>query len=409
MRGSGQQEPRRYWALVAGAALVQLALFAVALGPGLAGTSDSVLYQHAAGTLRAAGQLLHPDGSAYRFWPPLYPALLALGSSAGAAAVLHAASLLGSLLAWSWLGRQLLPRPAAWVLPWALALSTPWLLVSKFVWGETVFLVLFAGYALALFRWLQRRQMGGLALATGVGFLLPLHRTAGFFLLLGLGLGLLVSQPSFRPKERLLVVGHFLLALTGGIAWHVYALLVAAPSVYRLNRGWAQFFSSAADYGFVLSRWLLPVPAAGRAVLPVGWALALVALLAGLYPRAGHSAAISHSPLPAANSAHFPRLLWGSIVFFILMLLVSTTFTRSAAGLYDAERYASVLFGPVLLLALLRISNALTSSPLPDGLRQWLWRGLVVAGLAYAAGRAGSNALALHQLPALPWPAPMGR
>ena len=58
------------------AALVQLTLFATATAPGLAGTSDSIYYLHAAQTLRDSGRLLNPDGTAYRYWPPLYPMLL---------------------------------------------------------------------------------------------------------------------------------------------------------------------------------------------------------------------------------------------------------------------------------------------------------------------------------------------
>ena len=72
--------------------LVQLALFAWATAPGLAGTADSGFYLHAAGTLRTAGRLLHPDGTAYRYWPPLYPVLVALGGSLGALRLLHAAA-----------------------------------------------------------------------------------------------------------------------------------------------------------------------------------------------------------------------------------------------------------------------------------------------------------------------------
>ena len=68
---------------VALAVLVQLALFATATAPGLAGTSDSAYYLHAARTLHDTGQLLNPDGTAYRYWPPLYPVLLgACGSLA---------------------------------------------------------------------------------------------------------------------------------------------------------------------------------------------------------------------------------------------------------------------------------------------------------------------------------------
>lgn len=390
------------------AVLVQLALFAYATAPGLAGTGDSGFYLHAANTLRTTGHLLNPDGSAYRYWPPLYPVLLALGGSMGAARLLHGLCLLLSLLSWSWLGRRILPPAVASVLPWALALSTPWLVVSKFVWGETVFLALAAAYVAALFQWLRKPQGQWWALVTGLGFLLPLHRTPGFFLLAGIGLGLLFEYRKLQPKMRFWLLAHFVISLLGGIAWHFYALLVAAPSVYKLNRGWFQFFDSAADYGFVLSRWLLPVRAAWRPEWPVVWAIAMVAILGWLWPRPLSRAAAPQLESPADTeyaaatvwARALPRTVWICLVFFVLMLLISTTFTRSASGLYDSERYASVLFGPVVLLVLHRVGRAWNSGMLP----RWLLLGGLALWLAFAAGRAGSNAISLHKLPVLAWP-----
>ncbi|WP_460504197.1 hypothetical protein, partial [Hymenobacter agri] len=85
------------WLLVGGllavGVLVQLGLFAYCTAPGLAGTSDSRLYLYAAHMLRATSQLLHPDGSPYRYWPPLYPLLLAAVGSLNGVRLLHGAAL----------------------------------------------------------------------------------------------------------------------------------------------------------------------------------------------------------------------------------------------------------------------------------------------------------------------------
>jgi hypothetical protein len=276
------------------------------------------------------------------------------------------------------------------VLPWALALGTPGLVVSKFVWGEAVFMLLFAGYAVALYQWLRTARISWLALATLVGALLPLQRTIGFFLLAGVGGGLLLLAAK-KPPLRRGVVLHLGLSALGGLLWHYYALLLAAPSVYQINRGWAQFFSSMADYGFVLLRWLLPLKAAWYAAgAPVGWAVGLVGLLAALWPRRATPAATQSGATIA-----LPRLLWAALVSFLLLIIIATTFTRSAAGLYDAERYASVLFGPVLLLLLRQL-------PLPrtQGTR-WLLLVGVGMWLTYSASRAFNNTRALRQLPTI--------
>lgn len=370
------------------AGLVQLALFAYATGPGLAGTSDSTYYLHAARSLRAVGRLLHPDGSAYRYWPPLYPVLVAAAGSLAGLRLLHGAGLLGSLLGWSWLGRKLLPEGRALVLPWALALGTPGLVVSKFVWGEAVFMLLFAAYAVALYQWLRTERNAWLALATLAGGLLPLQRTIGFFLLAGVGAGLLLTAIR-TPRLRFGTMLHVGLSVLGGLLWHYYALLLAAPSVYQINRGWAQFFSSMADYGFVLLRWLLPVRASWYgAGAPVGWGIGVVLVLAASWPRKQLS-----MQAPQIAATLFPRLLWASLFSFLLLILIATTFTRSAAGLYDAERYASVIFGPLLLLVLGRLPVPHTKAG------RWLLILTVGIWLAYSAGRACSNAHALRQLP----------
>ena len=390
------------------ALLTQLALFAWATAPGLAGTADSGFYLHAAGTLRTVGRLLNPDGSAYRYWPPLYPVLVALGGGLGALRLLHGFALGLSLLAWSQLGRRLLPAKASLVLPWVMALSTPWLVVSKFVWGEAVFLALVAGYVLTLFRWLHTQQRQWWVLATALGFLLPLHRTPGFFLLTGMALGLLLERKSLLPRQWLPVSGHFGVSVLGGIVWHVYALLIAAPTVYRLNRGWVQFFSSTADYGFILSRWLAPVRAAWRPDVPIVWVLALVGLLAWLWPKSSDPVRAGVPATQASNEAfswpqRFPSVLWVSSSFFILLLIISTTFTRSAAGLYDAERYASVLFGPVILLALRRMGRWFRAPSGRLSWSSWLAVGVVGMWLMYSVGRTTSNALALRKLAPLVW------
>ena len=60
-----RSRPLTGW-LVATGVLVQLGLFMYVVAPGLAGTSDSRLYLHAAQTLRATGHLLHPEFE--QFW-----------------------------------------------------------------------------------------------------------------------------------------------------------------------------------------------------------------------------------------------------------------------------------------------------------------------------------------------------
>jgi hypothetical protein len=390
-------------ALVA-AVLVQLVFFIYATAPGLAGTSDSRLYLHAAQTLRDTGQLLNPDGTPYRYWPPLYPVLLRYCGSLSGIQILHGSCLLGSLLLWSWLGRQLLPVRRALVLPGLLALSTPWLLVSKFVWSESVFILLFAAYAAALYQWLRTNRWTWWLVVTVVGFLMPLERTLGLFLLAGIGVGLVLKEwrrlLSVR-RWRWLVL-HLVLSTVGGILWQWYALH-AGPSRYHPSRGWGQLLSSGADYGFVLGRWLLLLPASGRAMLPDGvWATVLLALFWWLWPRQNIDQQLKAVPAsqmftkpesaPAQSDQLMLALLWGACASLVALVAILTVFAQSAAGIHDAERYASVLVGPVLLLVL---------AACPTQAPRWLGTVAVAVVLMCAAVRVGHVARALRRVPPL--------
>ena len=420
-----QSRPLIGW-LVAVGVLVQLALFSYTTAPGLAGTSDSRLYLHAAQTLRATGQLLHPDGTPYRYWPPLYPLLLAAVGSLAGVRLLHGAALLGSLLLWSWLGRQLLPRRRALLLPLLLALGTPSLLVGKFVWAECVFILLVAAYLAALLQWLRTARGEWAALATAAGVLLPLQRTLGLFLLAGVGVALLLGAwRHLAARGHWLLLLHLLLSGLSGLIWQTYALLVvAAPSRYHPPRGWGQLLSSLADYGFVLGHWLLPLPVSARAELPDAlWAAALLGLFAVLWPRWRSRRPVGAMALPgppdtlAANTALpvppglgfgpplMRKVLWAATVALVALVAGLTVFAQSAAGVHDAERYASVLYGPVVLLVL---------AAWPARAPRWLGAGLLGLWLLGLAFRTGHVALDLRRVPPLaaasfPGPGPHGQ
>jgi hypothetical protein len=413
-----------FWGPLAAAGLLQFALFAYATAPGLVGTGDSRFYLHAAQTLRDTGHLLNPDGTPYRYWPPLYPVLLrGCGTLAGVRA-LHGLCLMGSLVLWGWLSRQLLPARRAGVLPWLLALSTPWLLVSKFVWAESGFLLLFGAYAVLLFHGLRTARLGWWGAATAIGFLLPLQRTLGLFLLAGVGAGLLVGEWYRLPlRHRWLLALHLALSSTGGVLWQWYALLLAGPSRYHPGRGWSQLLSSAADYGFVLSRWLLPLPTAGRTLVPGAvWAVVLAGLLGLMWPRrstvslaldlnARHKepdspvALTAFEALDSRNSAALGaesfqtlpahllrRTLWSTTLVLVALVAALTVFAQSAAGVHDAERYASILFAPVVLLLL---------AVWPARAPRWLGQVVVAAWLLAEAVRVGHVASDLRRVPPL--------
>ena len=366
---------------VAGAAVVLLAMFCYMTGHGLRTTSDSIYYLAAARSWEQLGRLLNPDGSLYRYWGPLYPMVLAVGRSTLATRCLHGLALVGNLWLWSVVGGKVLSPVRALALPWALALSTAMMVPAAFVWSETIFALLLAAYVYALLKWCSTDKLSWLLLATGAAFLIPLQRTAGMAFVAGVGIGLLCYKGR-RQHWRLLLL-HWVASAAGGIAWNYYAERIAGT---RPDRGFgtlAKLWGSLADYGFVFLRWFLPLSAGWRMAAAGLFAVALLVWWTWLWVgTAGKQQANQHKATL--------RLLWIMAVVYVLGLLLAVNMTRGATGLYDAERYAAVLSGPVLLLTLAAWPAA------ESKWGKWAQRGVLAAWLMYSAVRVGHNVQALR-------------
>ena len=87
------------------------------------------------------------------------------------------------------------------------------------------------------------------------------------------------------------------------------------------------------------------------------------------------------------------KTLWSASVSLVVLVAGLTVFAQSAAGIHDAERYASVLFAPVVLLVL---------AAWPARAPQWLGAGLMAIWLLGAAVRAGHVAQDLRRVKPLP-------
>ena len=384
-------QTRRAAPVLPAAAVVLLALFAWMVAPGLGGTADSAHYLATARHLRLGAGLVDVDGLPYRYWGPLFPGVLAVFYSPLALGLLHGAALLGQLFLWSRTAQWLLPPARARWLPLGLALSTAVLVPARFVWAETVFGLLAAGYFFGLMQWLRTGRGGWLGLTTALGFLLPLQRTSGVFLLTGAAVGLLGTGAAAGRWGRLLLHG---LACTAGFAaWTYYAEVLAGPPVYQALGNGPKLLATLADYGFVLLRWLLPLAASWRAALPGLWALALPGLLGLLWPRNAAPSAPKTRPINGL------RLLWWVLVVDVAAHVAATNLARGAAGLHDTERYLAAVAAPFLLLVLARWPAG-PSRRKP----QWLNPALLALWLVYSAVRVGHNAHKLRAAPQMAWP-----
>lgn len=390
---------RRWPSLLA--VVVLLGLFLYMTGLGFGGTSDSQKYLWAAKTWRESRRLMAPDGRPYRYWGPLYPLLLAAFYRPAAVRLLHGAALVIQLILWGRIGKWLLPAGRAAFLPWLVALSAAILVPAAFIWSETVFGAIAVAYIFPLLEWCRRGKASWLVIATAAGFLLPLQRTSGFFLLAGVGAGILFTG-LWRGHWRQLLA-HWVGCAAGGLVWNYYAEVVAGPPAYQNIYAWDEL-GSLADYGFVLARWFVPLAASWRDAAPVLWAVVLGALLYGLFPvnrrLEGGTQFAFRSQL--AITAQSLQLLWWVVLLTVVALLFATYALRAATGTHNAERYCAVLVGPVVLLALARWP----ARPPLAGRWAGRWLGPVLLGgwLAYSAVRVGHNVQQQRKRPLMQWP-----
>jgi hypothetical protein len=384
----------RYIGWVAACAMLALAIYSYTIATGLAGTFDSYHYLYAAQTLRQSRQLLTPEGVLYQAWPPLFPVVLSLIGAPGPVVWLNGIALFGSLVAWSVVGRQVLPLRRVWALPLLLALGSPTLVVSKFIWSEPLFNVLWASYFMLLLTWLHRGGKALGLLATFVGCLMPLQRIAGAFLLAGIGIGLTWSGKGklVRPS-RWAQIAHFLGASSGLALWQLHRWSGLVPgSLTFISSGKAiRLLASLADYGFVLGRWLVPLPVTFLHIVPVlVWVSVLGLLLWVLRPRLFSSGEIdSLAPTLTIVSS---RMLFMALLLSVSFLAAATMLERIGNGLHEAERYLTPLYPVVILLVLLAWPTR----------KRWavkLGPGLLVAWTLYQGVRVGHNAHQLQQLP----------
>lgn len=200
-------------------------------GPGI--THDSAAYIYAAQSLlRGEGFQYFGYPSPFIQWPPLYPALLALGEwlgfTAGSASILinSVAYALIVFAAGRWMFRSFrftLPAVCGTLL---LLFSVPLLQVSRQVWTETLFVLFFLLFFLAFERFLQHGGYRSLLAAALFAALACLERYAGVTIIAVACLFLLFKQKAFLKRLADAVMFGVLSAVPMGI-WVIRNYIVS--------------------------------------------------------------------------------------------------------------------------------------------------------------------------------------
>lgn len=175
-------------------------------GPGI--THDSAAYMYAAQSLlNGEGFQYFGYPSPFIQWPPLFPALLALGSLAGLDFG-TAATLINSL-AFMFIvffsGRWMLDKFKFNFLAvsgtFLLLVSVPLLQISKYLWTETIFVLFFLLFYIEFERYLRNGRYSSLVLAALFSALACVDRYAGVTIVAVAGMFLLFTKKRIHPPN----------------------------------------------------------------------------------------------------------------------------------------------------------------------------------------------------------------
>lgn len=238
---------------------------------GLLLTPDSDNYISASQSLKTDGSFRSPDGSLYTYWPPLFPATLAVFDSPEDAApwMYGVVTILIGLLSILTVNRFLENNLYKVIVLFISLSSVQFMMISVFLWSEMNFLllVLCVTYC-ALNHKTSGGYFGGLLIAA---LLICLQRNAGVFILAGIGCWILLDK-TLSLKTRLgKSATLFLVGISGLIVWNIYLSYILDSGFFFYKH---EFFVHAIENFSTVSSMLV------RIFIPVsGWIASVIGML----------------------------------------------------------------------------------------------------------------------------------
>ena len=331
---------------------------------GLLFTDDSANYVSASQSLKTDGSFRSPDGSLYTYWPPLFPATLALFDSPEHAApwMYSVVTILISILSILILDR-VLENNFYKVLVLLLTLtSVQFMMISVFLWSELNFLLLVLGVtACALNLKKSEKYFFGLLV---MAFLMCLQRNAGVFILAGVCGWILLDKTQLlktRATKSLLI---FFVGISGLVVWNVYLSYIIDSGFFFYKH---EFFVHALENFSSVSTMLVRmfVPVSGVPAIILG-----VLLLAVLIFR-------------IRKAAPEGQLIGLMILFYWIGLVC-----MFKLDIYDVDRFLSVIIFFIYLLIIEFIEGTSQSFTKPVRI---IFFSLLLVWMVYPAYRTITN------------------
>jgi hypothetical protein len=259
---------RGFWVGCVAAAAVGVVASLVATPHGLGVTPDSLTYLQAADSLRQGTGFRAPNGDGLivplTHYPPLYPAVLALGAHAGldlmtsarAVAVVAAAGNVVAVGATTlWFTQSTATALAAASL---VACSVDMLFLNTAAWSDALFIFLAVGCLSSVTLFLGRGRARWLIGAGAAGALAWLDRWVGGSVVVAGTLAVLLLAPGNVKRRVLAAAGFVLFASTPPIGWMIRNVLLSGSATNRGADASRASIGHVAALAQTVSAWLLP-------------------------------------------------------------------------------------------------------------------------------------------------------
>lgn len=334
-------------------------------------TYDSGEYEAAAASFHSSGKLVGSKGAPYTDWPPLYPITLSVFGNYihGFAVVVNLLCLLFSIILWIGMAQNYLKEYLIFY-GILLSLSTPLLLISSFLWSESLFLLLLSVYMHLLFQYCKTQSIKWLLWATLAGFFMLLTRTVGITLVGGVVIAFAISYKNFDKKTIGAMLIHFLVASSGLLCWLAYTgIFFKKGNIISDLLFYTSIYKNVLTFARELSSWFIPNLQNATLSLIITTAVAIITIMAY---RPGD---------------FFIKILVGMGAAYCSMFIFLSVNDS------DMSRYMAVLYPAIMLLLVSVLKKLISTRP--------SWKKplyiVLILWLSYPLIRISHNALRFHQ------------
>ena len=333
---------------------------------GIGKTYDSQHYEAAAKSFYSCLKFIQKDGKPFSEWPPLYPIALSLFSNHidTYAAVLNLICILISISLWINMAEEYL-KDYILIYGLTLSLSTSLLMISSFLWSESLFLLFLSLYLKLLQVYFKTKHYKWLLLSSIAGFLMLLTRYAGLPIVAGVAVTFLFSGKSINVKTIKFLIAHFLIVIIGIVYWYY-----STHKFIELSGIHTSIYTNITPLVNELSYWFLP----DLKIALLRWIITILIILVILYAHI------------KTNSLFVKMLVYQAAIYCLMFTVLLYDFS-------EMSRLMAVLYPSIVLIIFIAVKNLTINYPN----RKKIFLIIIILWISYPLIRISYNALRFHR------------